>query len=95
MKHHNIAKIIYVTQHRPGHEIVERRARFSIKIQDNFKLISDYPSDLPDFRLSEVVRWPALKRDATHLLLNELEGLVSKFIFRASAKSRAKCLAQV
>ena len=42
-------------------EIVERRARFSIKIQDNFKLISDYPSDLPDFRLSEVVRWPAFK----------------------------------
>ena len=43
---------------RPGHEILERRARFSIKIQDYFKLISDYPSDLPDFELSlaEVVR---------------------------------------
>ena len=46
---------------RLGPEIVERRARFSIKIQDNFKLISDYPSDLPDFSLLEVVRWPAFK----------------------------------
>ena len=46
---------------RPEYEIVERRARFSLKIQDNFKLISDYPPDLPGFRLSEVVRWPAFK----------------------------------
>ena len=29
-----------VLDHRLGHEIVQRRARFSIKIQDNFKLIS-------------------------------------------------------
>ena len=36
---------------RPGHEIAERHARFSIKIQYNFKLILDYPSDLPGFRL--------------------------------------------
>ena len=51
---------LYVIIDRPGHEIVEKRARFSIKIQDKFTLISDYPSDLPDFRLSEVVRWPAI-----------------------------------
>ena len=51
---------------RPGHEIVERLARFSIKIQDNLKLISDYPSDLPDFRPSEVVRWPAFKCARCH-----------------------------
>ena len=31
-----------------------------MKIQDYLKLIPDYPSDLPGFRLSEVVRWPAL-----------------------------------
>ena len=52
--------------YRPGHEIVERRAKFSIKIQHNFKVISDYPSDLPDFRLSEVVRWPAFKCARCH-----------------------------
>ena len=69
---------------RPGHEIVERRARFSIKIQDNFKLISDYPSDLPDFRLSGGLHSSAC--DAIHRLLNELEGRVSKFMFRASAQ---------
>ena len=51
---------------RLGPEIVERRARFSIKIQDNCKLISDYPSDLPDFWLSEVVRWPAFKCARCH-----------------------------
>ena len=32
-----------------------------MKIQDYLKLIPDYPSDLPGFRLSEVVRWPAFK----------------------------------
>ena len=51
---------------RPGHEIVERCARFSIEIQDNFKLISDHHSDLPDFRLLEVVRWPAFKCARCH-----------------------------
>ena len=56
---------------RLGPEIVERSARFSIKIQDNFKLISDYPSDLPDFRLSEVVRWPAFKCARCHPLASE------------------------
>ena len=58
-------------QLRPGHEIVDRRARFSIQIQDNFKLISDYPLDLPDFRLSEVVRWPAFKCARCHSLASE------------------------
>ena len=72
---------------KPGHEIVERCARFSIEIQDNFKLISDYPSDLPGFTLSEVVRWPhSSARAAAYRLLNELEGRASKFMFRASAQ---------
>ena len=82
---------------RPGHEIVERCARFSIEIQDNFKLISVYPSDLPGFRLSEVVRWPAFKNAcaAAHRLLKQLEGQASKFIFGASAKSMAERSARV
>ena len=43
-----------------------------------------------------MVRWPAFKcADANHPLLNELEGRASKFMFRASAKSRAERSARV
>ena len=90
---------------RPGSRkacaIVERRARFSIKIQDNFKLISDYPSE-SEVRTCQILgrqRWSgglhSSARNTTHRLLNELEGRVSKFMFRASANSRAEHSARV
>ena len=60
---------------RTGHEIAESN------FQSNS--ISDYPSDLTGFRLSEVVRWThSGLRAATHRLPNKLEGLASKFMFR-------------
>ena len=58
---------------KPGHEIVERCARFSIEIQDNFKLISDYRGQVASLKCARC-------------RLNELEGRASKFMFRASAQ---------
>ena len=63
-------KYIPLTKSRPGHEIVERRARFSIKTQDNFKLISDYPSDLSGFRFSAVVRGLCFHFEQSEMLSN-------------------------
>ena len=76
-----------------GPEVTEERARFSIKIKTNFKLNSDSPSDLPglgSWRWSGGLHSSGLP--AAYRLPNQLEGQVSKFMFRASVKFEPKAV---